>query len=265
MVHPDYRRQGIFKTLGMKMLASPKASGRSLSFGTPGKQSHQGFVKWLSALDMCELPLLVKVVDWGTVLKKHYKIPAFAGKLLGYAFERITSQSPSPQDAEIEIEEITSFDERINKFWEKASKLKEIMVVKDMKYLNWRYIDKPGNKYKIFLAKKGEEIIGFIVLKLEKGALPQGYIFDLLTLPSEATVAEILISKAVKYFKEEGAAIISCLMLQQTPYYRILRKLGFIRRPGPCLCVRIYDRSIPKEFATNPANWYYARGDADLR
>jgi GNAT superfamily N-acetyltransferase len=263
MVHPAYRRQGIFRMLGMKINESRKTTNRSISYGIPLKESHQGFVKWFHLQDLCEVPALIKVVDWGTVLKKRYKIPAFAGKLVGYVYERITSHTSSPKDVETEIDEVASFDERIDKFWEKASKIKEIMVVKDMEYLNWRYVSKPGNKYKILIARNEKEIIGYTVLNLEKGAMPNGHIIDLLTLPDKATVAEALLTRALRYFKEEGIAIVSCLMLPDTPYYGTLRKLGFMRRTGVNLCVRIFDQNIPKDFVINPANWYYVMGDGD--
>ncbi len=45
------------------------------------------------------------------------------------------------------------------------------------------------------------------------------------------------------------------------------RRLGIMKRLGtkcgPCLNVRILDPNIPKELATNPANWYYVVGDGD--
>src|SRR3972149_6434010 len=126
MVHPDYRRLGIMKTLGMTMREMPLAKRRSITYGTPHNESYQGFVNRLNALDICEVPLLFKVIDWGAVLKNRYRIPFFAGKLLGYAWERITSRRPSPKTSEIEIEEVLSFAERMDKFWQKASVMKDI-------------------------------------------------------------------------------------------------------------------------------------------
>lgn len=263
MVHPDYRRLGIMKTLGTKLNETYAGLYRSISYGTPHNESHLGFVNRLHAVDVGEVPLLFKVIDWGALLKSRFKIPNFAGKFFGYAWERLANRLPSPKDAEIEVDEVFVFDERINKFWQKASKMKNIMVIKDMKYLNWRYIAKPGKEYKVLIAKKQQEIVGYIVLKVEKDVLSRGYIVDLLTLPDEGTAAEVLITKATRCLKEDGAATISCLMLQDTLYYGILRKLGFIRREGPCLCVRIIDPNIPKEFITDPANWYYVVGDGD--
>ena len=263
MVHPDYRRQGVFTALGIKGREDPLDQSRSITYGTPNDQSRPGFVNRLNALPICEVPVLVKVIDWGAVLKRRYKIPVLAGKILGNIRERITNRKPSLKAAGIIVEEVRSFDEQIDKFWEKASRIKNIMIIKDMKYLNWRYIAKPGKEYRVFVAKKQDEIAGYIVLKLQKGALSSGYIIDMLTLPGEDTVAELLITIGLRHLKEAGAAKASCWMLEGTPYYGTLRKLGFIRRHGPTLCSRIVEPSIPKEFVTNPANWYYVMGDDD--
>jgi GNAT superfamily N-acetyltransferase len=261
MVHPDYRRQGLFIAMANALRLSPSVGYRSISVGTPSDQAHSGFVNKLNVSEICEVPNLVKVIDWGTVLKQHYKIPAFAGRPFCYIREQFMYRMPSPKDNGIKIEEVTSFDERIDTFWQKASKMKNIMIIRDRKYLNWRYVANPGNKNKIWMATKQQEIAGYIVSNLEKGVLARGYIVDILTLPGEDRVARLLIARAIRYLKEEGAATISCRMLPDTPYYRILRKMGFVRRPGPCLCSTIYDPNIPKEFVKNPANWYHVIGD----
>jgi hypothetical protein len=207
--------------------------------------------------------LLFKVIDWGIILKSHYRIPVFIGTLLGYIWERVTSRASPPKNTDIKVEEVFSFDERINQFWEKASKLKNIMIVKDMKYLNWRYVAKPGNEYRIFMAKKQQEITGYIVLKLIKSIRSRGIIVDFLTLPGEDTTAKLLITRAIQCFKEDGAATIFCWMLKDTPYYGILKKLGFVRRRGPGMYGGSANPNIPKEFVLNPANWYYVMGDGD--
>jgi GNAT superfamily N-acetyltransferase len=261
MVHPDYRNQGVF-TVMLKTLAAT-INDVSINFGTPNDQSRPGFNKHLQALEICEVPLLVKVTDWGSLLKGRYGIPVYAGKLLGFARELIIGRASPAKNAQVEIEQVASFDERIDKLWMKASKLKNIMVIKDKKYLNWRYVAKPGNEYKRLIAKRQDEIAGFIVFNFEKGSPDRGYIMDILTAPGEDAVGETLITRAVACLKADGAAMISCLMLQDTPYYRTLRKLGFMRRPGAGLCVRVFDRNIPREFVKDPGNWYYVIGDDD--
>jgi hypothetical protein len=239
---------------------------RSVSFGTPNDRSRPGLVKYFSFLNICEAPLLVKVADWGSMLKKRYKIPGFTGRLLGSAWEHFANRTIPTKKADItdiSIEQVTSFDERIDSFWEKASKLKNIMVVKDRKYLNWRYVAKPRNKYNIFIAKRQDDIVGYIVFYLEKNNRYRGLIIDLLTIPGEDYVGEALVSNAVARFKAEEASIIYCWMLRDTPYYRIFKKLGFMHRPSPSFCICIFDQNLSKEFMTNPSNWYFVAGDND--
>jgi GNAT superfamily N-acetyltransferase len=259
MVHPDYRHQGIFKAMGIELSKSAEARSRSISYGSPNDQSRPGFTKWLHNIDMFEIPLLVRIVDWGSVLKSRYRIPA----LVGNAWEHLISRTPLPRNSGVVVEPVASFDESIDKFWLKASQLKPIMVVKDMKYLNWRYVAKPGNEYRLFVAKRHGETAGYIVLKMRAGGSNRGFIVDLLALPGEETAAEALIIRAISYLKGEGAAMVFCAMMEDTPCYRLLRKLKFMRRPGEHLNVRIFDRSIPEEFVTNPGNWYYVAGDDD--
>jgi hypothetical protein len=117
MVHPNYQRQGLFNDLGNALRQSPLTGSGSIIYGTTNDQSRPGFVNRLNSMEICEVPNLVKVIDSGKVLKRHYKIPVFAGRPLGFIWERIMYRLPSPKDSGIKIEEVTSFDERIDAFW----------------------------------------------------------------------------------------------------------------------------------------------------
>jgi GNAT superfamily N-acetyltransferase len=267
MTHPDYQRQGILSALSLVHFEYVVKNGVSITFGTSIPQRLPIYQKLKIPHDMyaiCQPPLLVKVINWGSVLKTRYHIFPFIGNSIGYIWERITVRTTSIQDHDTEIIPISSFDESINEFWQKASELKKIMIVRDMKYLNWRYVEKPGNEYKIFAAKRQNEIVGYIVLKVVKETITRGFIVDLFTISGEDVVAELLINKAIGYLRKEGVVSILCLMLQDTPYYRILRRLGFTRRKsGIQLNIRIFDQNLSKEFVKDSGNWYYTWGDGD--
>lgn len=269
MTHPDYQRQGVLSALGPIHTENLLKNGVSISYGSSTPQRYPVYQKMKLSYDIfgiCQPPLLVKVINWGEVLKTRYGIPSFAGNLFGYVWERMTNPISSIQNGNIEIEQISSFNESIDTFWLKASEIKQIMIVRDMKYLNWRYVKKPGKDYAIFVAKRQKEIIGFIVVRSETDIMTRGFIVDLLTLPDEGIVATGLITRAIEYLQKKGAANVLCLMLQDTPYYGILRKMGFTQRDsGIQLNIRIYDRSLSTEFVTNPGNWYFVWGDTDTR
>jgi len=267
MTHPDYQRQGILGELAKKGTGYAEKIGISCTYGIAMNRImpiYKGLKMGYDHIEICELPLLVKIISLGKVLKRSFGIPAFIGNPLGYAWESITMRKSSTQNNDIEIEQVSSFDESIDEFWLKASELKKIMIVKDMKYLNWRYVEKPGDEYIIFLAKRQEEIIGYIVFKSKSDPMTRGFIVDILTLPGEDIVAELLISKAIEYFQGEGALTISCVMLQDTSYYRTLRKLGFMHRHSSLwLGIRLHDPNLSGESLADPGNWYFVWGDND--
>lgn len=267
MTHPEYQRQGILSALGPHSTEYMVKNGFCIDYGTSTIQRFPVYLRLKMAYSIaciCEPPMLIKVVNWGKLLKTRYRVPALIGNLFGYVWEHLTEYS-SLRDTGMVVEQIQSFDEDIDDFWQKASVIKPIMVVRDRKFLNWRYVEKPGNEYTIFVARKRREIVGYIVVKLEYADLLRGVIVDLLTLPGEDIVTGALINRARSYLQESGADIISCLMLPDVPYYRHLKKMGFMRRrSGIQLNVRIFDPGLPPEFVHNPANWYYVRGDSDV-
>ena len=265
MTHPDYQRQGILSKLRAKIYESAAENDIRFSLGSATPQIFPVYSK-LGSFFICEPPLLVKTISLGKVLKSRFGIPAFIGTILGYPWERLTGRTSSLQDNDIEIERVLSFDDTIDSFWLKASEIKKIMIIRDMKYLNWRYVEKPGDEYIIFVARRRKEIVGYIVLKIQTGPMIRGLIIDILTLPGENAVAERLITRATEYLRGEGVAMISCMMLRDTPYYATLRKLGFMRRSsgvlfGACLI----GQDLPKEILADPGNWYYTWGDSDTR
>ncbi len=263
MVHPDYRRQGIFIEITKVMEKELTASGRILNCSTPNNRSRPGFLKHLNYLEICRLAAPRRVIDWGVILKTRYGIPVLAGRGLGLAWEHLVHRTAPARTTGIEVEQVTSFDERIDKFWEKASRTREIMIAKDRQYLNWRYVTKPGNKYRILIARQQDEITGFIVFHLEGQNPSRGVIIDLLTVPGADAATEALVNNAVARMKAEGAAIVSTWIIEDTPFYGTFRKLGWVNRRGAPFCIRILDQNLPRDFVTDPGHWHFTRGDSD--
>lgn len=263
MTHPDYQRQGILRKLQEKITESSIENDYCFSVGTC--LSHiMSIYERLPITEICEQHLLMKVTSWGQLFKKRFRLPYFLGSIFGSIWEFITYRLPRKKSDDIEVDQIYSFEDNVNTFWQKASAQKEIMVVKDKEYLNWRYFDKPGEDYRVFLAKSGVDVVGYIVLKLGKINPTRGLIIDILTLPNDNSATEALVRKALEYFIENGILIISCFMLPDTQYYPILKKMGFIRRSSDLhFDIDIYNCTLSKEFVTNPNNWYFVRGDTD--
>jgi predicted N-acetyltransferase YhbS len=264
MTHPDYQRRGILKKLQEKIAESSVEQGLCFSFGAC--LSHiMKIYKKLRITEICQQHLFVKITFWGKFFNKRFGIPCFLGNFIGCIWDFMAIRTSTKNSENIEINQIFKFEQNINEFWHKASLQKQIMVVRDMEYLNWRYFEKPGDPYKVFIAKREEDVVGYIVFQQGKIEPTAGLILDLFTLPDDNIVMEALIRKAINYFKEKGVLIIYCFMLPNTQYYPVLKRFGFIRRDSDLhFDIDIYNNNISKEFVTNPQNWYFVRGDTDV-
>lgn len=266
IIHPDYRRKGIFIAMGRKALDTAGERGITIAFGFGTKEARMGHLKY-GWFDVCSLPRLFKPLRLETVLQKRIQnrllLKISSAVLTPYIKRRFqTKKIPSVQGAM--IKKISSFDERFDDFWKKTHLSLGICVVRDSKYLNWRYIKAPHQKYVVFSAERGNEALGFIVVRVREGVFKSGEIVDILTLPCIKEVANNLILKAINYLEKEKVCGVHCWLLGNESYYNVLRKCGFIPlRHTQKFIARANSQEVNREFLKRKENWFITMGDSD--
>ena len=140
------------------------------------------------------------------------------------------SWAKASQLKDVTFKEVTKFDDRINIFYEKVKPHYYFIVEKTAEYLNWRYCDKRGGNFKVWTAEKNDEIIGYLVLKINKIDVdhPEGYVIDLLALNEREDVADSLAKFAVDYFDEIGLNVVTAQVIEGHPYERVFSKYGLL-------------------------------------
>jgi GNAT superfamily N-acetyltransferase len=287
VVHPKFRGQGIFLSIGRFLLGEAEKKGVLVTYGFPNEQARSGHLKY-GWFDVCGVPRLVKPLNMNTIVNifgenriirglSEYKVSRSVAKsvlqnivkmtvLFSKAFNRIGPVS----FADFEINQIDSFDSSIDSFWEEVSKDYAIAVVRDKKYLNWRYFECPNVKYAVFIAKKNGEITGYIVLRYtEEKNLIIGHIVDILAPLKNKAAIQYMISRAIEYFKERNVDLIVCWMLKSSScghfFYRIFRNNGFIPILGQSMrfMARANSSQVSRMFLREETNWYVTKGDSD--
>jgi len=289
VVHPEFRRQGIFLAIGRFLAEETERKAIDIWYGIPNKLAHSGHLKY-GWFDVCKVPLLIKPISLGrvseTFMGKHkltrffnrYKISRKTSKIIlqlissiDRLFAKIFNQTgDNDSKKNFEIRAISSFDERVDVLWKKASKDYPLAVVRTSEYLNWRYVKKPQAKYRILSAERSGEIVGYIVLKTrEEENLKSGYIVDIFAQCSDKSLIQSLILKAIEHLKEEKVDLIYCWMLKNglstRVYYKTLRYNGFTHffgRTHP-LIARANSPRLSKYFIGDPKNWFITIGDSD--
>lgn len=232
MTSNQYRKLGIFNNLA-KSLYDDSFNDLELIWGFPNDNSLHGFVKYL---------------DWEIVKD----IPMYEINIDSFKVSEVNNN----------IISIDNFSKKYDGFFDRASKIHSIIVKKDSKYLNWRYIYNPNNKYYAIEYKK-EELLGFCVYKLYKneGTL-NGYIIDILALNDKIFYS--LISKAIDELKLMGAKN-AYIWMNDTHYLRILKDMKFkeTQRLTHFGCRLNSDKMLDTNIY-DFNNWYLMMGDSDV-
>jgi hypothetical protein len=276
MVHPDFRRRGVYSRLLYESINSVRREGINLVLSFPNVQSYPSLISSKTGwVHICSVPLLVKPVDFNSIIQKYIKYDPVV-KTVGLFFENIyklikNKNFHGTYKKDYQIKLVDSFDDRFDELWRKTPYKNKISIIRDRQFLNWRYLENPTSAYTIFTAENNDELKGYIIVKTVDNMfdLKLGLIVDLLTL-EEKNIAHNLLSYALNYFIDQKVGTVGCIMLKNSPYTKILINIGFIALPKSISPKEFFflanDNSsdILKTISFNRNNWYLTFGDIDI-
>ncbi|MFX1394336.1 MAG: GNAT family N-acetyltransferase [Promethearchaeota archaeon] len=272
MTHPDYRGQGIFPTLATNLYNDLGKSGISITYGFPNTLSIYGFIKKLNWFEISKVPIYIRPLNFISLFHYYLKnnfLSQFFGSIANFFYNLFLKKKKMP--SYLKIEKIKDFGIEFNVLWKIIKREIPIGIVRDSKYLNWRYFQKPEEKYVVFSIKNNEKLKGYIILKIEERFdLKIGLIMDILSDPSNVIYQNQLINYAIFYFKKKKVDIISLIMFPNWRYYKSLKKYLFIKMFKKFFPEEIYfgarinKDNVDIQLIKDPKNWYITWGDTDV-
>ena len=233
MTHPDYRGLGLFVTLAEKTYNAMAEAGSALVWGFPNANSHRGFVRDLQWVDV-------------------YEIPFFRKPLAN------SSPLSAPTGAIVELKRV---DDRFDGLWDRVKQDYNVIVKRDRRYLQWRYMDNPSERYRLLAYLDGENVSGYAVFKHYKDEFQ---IVDMLT-GQDAEIGMQLISQTAQIAAGESADTLSMWLSVTHPLHRELERYGFANsEPITYFGMRALTPGIPEAHIYNYRNWYVTMGDSDV-
>jgi hypothetical protein len=131
-------------------------------------------------------------------------------------------------ESAIKINEIKEYGSDFDNFWINIVDRYSFMFLKDKDYMNWRYCTSDVVEYKNFIALLNDEVVGYLVIKIEKGKYCRGYVVDLLT-NNDFQCIYGLIDEAMKHFKHNNVNYMGWDMIEKSSYSKIADYYGFIK------------------------------------
>lgn len=233
MTSSQYGKLGVFSNLA-NSLYNDVYNELEIIWGFPNHNSKHGFVKHLGWQLLADIPMYELCVN----ILKEAKVNSY-------------------------ISHISSFSFDYDGFFEEVSQSCNIIIKKDAKYLNWRYVYNSENKYYIIEYRKQDQLMGFCVYKLYcNNNLLNGYIVDILSLVEGVFTS--LIMASVQQLKTMCAQNVY-IWMNDAFYLNALLNLGFQKtdRITHFGC-RLNTENEFKTNIYNYNNWHLMMGDSDV-
>jgi GNAT superfamily N-acetyltransferase len=273
LVHPDYRRQGIFSAILYLSFERCIKRGALFFYAIANPISVQGTRK-LGFVE-AKLPLLVRPLDIGLLpqVRSFNPVPRL---MLNAAWQMASTTIWRPERPDsregLQVSEETCFDESFDHFWQRVAKKYDIALIRDRAFLTWRFCEAPFHHYQILTARQGGELVGYAVLRcMEIRGVQSGLIIDFLVEPDERgdTAGLLLVEEATRRFQEAQMTLAGCLMLAHAQEYTILRRAGYVRCPEQLapqtfwLVAKSVSPRISENFLNQIDRWFVTMANHD--
>ena len=262
LTHPEHRGQRIWKRVGaLHPKDAPILFGWSML--PVGTVMDEGWI-------ISPVTPLLRIIDARGLIEHvtHSKTLGLIGAAAGVV-ARATSApfSSKSRHRGDNIVCLDSFDERADALWKRARRPTKLMVVRDRRYLNWRYCERPDASYLLYGFQRGSELAGFLVVRvsLNRG-MRWAYLVDFLVEEHSRDVLSALVNAALDDMRRDGVVAVTCHATDAASR-RILFRRGFFplrRRPAVNVNRRVLPERIGLRHFESLRDWYLTMGDGDF-
>jgi GNAT superfamily N-acetyltransferase len=249
VTHPNYRGMGIYSKLIDTNAAYVEKNGFKFGYWLSSnpivlsnniKRRNEIFphsISYMVRIRDIDLHLQKRPMENESILRLGYLAYAALNKIKTTLITELKSKE------NYITEEIKSFDERIDEFWENVKGGYSFILEKNHTYLNWRYCDPRGGDFAVRQVVKDGAVLGFIAIQLTRldGYL-EGFVMDLLALPGRLDVVDALLKDGCDYFDKLGVNAFYYMVVDGHPYQEISEKIGFVNsRRKPYIGCQVND------------------------
>jgi short-subunit dehydrogenase len=183
--------------------------------------------------------------------------------------QRVTRLVSGPRPAVLAAHEIDRFDARHDALWASIRHEYGCAVTRDASYLNWKYVDQPGQHFVRFGFESAGRLVAVTVVALDApGAIYRYrrlFLVDLVVAPSDASVVAGVLDHVRDYGRAAGADSITFNLINPA-LERIAVSYGFMRRASTRYLLVDAQRTSAEVRARvlSPAGWLITMGDSDI-
>ena len=258
MVAPERQRQGIGEQLFSKWDASV---GASLGLGL--SESSERLFRKLRWHVVGPVPCLVKPLTRRALRRGEW--PPALNRLVSAVTLPVVKVVARARPIAGELEPTRRLDASVTRLWEKVGPKFDVIVRRDARYLQWKFLNPPHVRYSLVVLRRDGEVAGYAVYRhaLEPHARVT-LLVDFLTDPDDRHGLLALL----RYLDREARAADSdrirtyCLhtgfrtLLKRSGYFQVKSSMQFV--------ARINAVPVSETLYEHTERWHVTMGDSDL-
>ena len=162
------------------------------------------------------------------------------------------------------VRQVDRFDAAVDRLWERCRDEMRVAIVRDARYVNWRYADCPDVTYRLLQAggTMGFPIVGIAVLRLGMTDEAVAFLMDWLVPSGARGAADQLLGRCLEEARLAGMKELRAWLPPSSPWHQYLLDRGFLAGETDFIGVRSFTPAVPFELLD--AHWYYTLGDSDI-
>ncbi len=172
--------------------------------------------------------------------------------------------------ADVQVEAVAEIPAEADALFERVAAEKTCLLRRDRAYLDWRYRRIPGGgkDYTVLAARRGGELVGLAVLRVQHELVPEACTFADWVVPGcDGEVVDGLLAAASRIAQGAGRKTLMAVLPPWSPEAAALTARGFEAVSSAIymerkLTHRIYHAAMTTEWLAE--NWWYTVGDTDL-
>lgn len=211
------------------------------------------------------------VILYGLPVPDHFRLGA---RQIGYEVVRTQLQLVLRAEhdlhggapANLTVEEIEHADDSVERLFHDCADLDGARCIKDAAFINWRYVDHPGNDYRIGVVRDGDDLRGLAVFTdCYFSDVQQGVIADWLVPKDDEEAGRALMQWARDRTRQIDREQCSIVLSGTDPWWAHLQSFGLKALPTKYILVYgnlCRDPRYDEDWLR--AHWSYALGETDL-
>lgn len=231
MTAPDFRRLGLLTRVADEAYTQWRQAGVDFVIGLPNEQwgSRAAALGWKP---LFPLRWLMCPLHPEALLARRLSIPALRRLSFVSALWSRTMAALRTHDNGVQVRRVSQAGPEFDVLWARCKDDARFGVVRDRRWVQWRFLDCPSRHYEVRLALRRGEPVGYAAFRVQEmdGGRSCAFLAEISCLRGDAGARDALLADLIASLP--GVDVLSTLAVPGTTTYRWLRRRAFLAGPA---------------------------------